>query len=243
MGDAWFEIASIEHFWVCRRFNVLHRLAGDLAASAREMADVGCGHGLLQWQIENAYGKKVAGFDLNEFALENNQSSQSEIYCYDIAQKAPALRERFDLIFLFDVLEHIEDEDAFLAALLFHLSAGGKIILNVPAGRWAYSAYDRAAGHVRRYSHRSLRDTAARNGLQLARWSYWGFPLIPVLLARRLWLARIHDRGRIISEGFASRTKTMNYWLGVISRFELIPQRVLGTSLMAVIERARGPLL
>ena len=240
MADAWFEIASIEHFWVRRRFDVLRHLAGDLLASAREAADVGCGHGLLQRQVETAYGKDVTGFDLNEFALKHNQSSRSEIYCYDIFQKDSALRERFDLVFLFDVLEHIPDEDAFLAALLFHMAPSGKIILNVPAGQWAYSAYDRAAGHLRRYSRRSLRETAERNRLRLLRWTYWGFPLVPILIARNLWLARVRDRDRIISDGFDSRNDTVSHLLAVMAKLEVIPQRILGTSLMAVVERPCG---
>jgi SAM-dependent methyltransferase len=240
MADSWFHVASVEHFWIRRRFDVLGRVAGDLIAGAQEIAEIGCGHGLLQQQIEDAYAKEVAGFDLNEFALKHNLSSRSGVYCYDILQKHLSLRERFDLILLFDVLEHIADEDAFLTALRFHLAPAGKVILNVPAGPWAYSAYDRAAGHVRRYSARSLRDTMGRNRLEVARWSYWGFPLLPTLLARNLWLAGISDEDKIISGGFDSRTDTMNRLLTVLSRFELIPQRVLGTSLMAVVERARG---
>jgi SAM-dependent methyltransferase len=240
MADRWFEVASVEHFWIRRRFDILRRVAGDLIADAGEVAEIGCGHGLLQRQIEGTYAKEVAGFDLNEFALKHNQSFRSGVYCYDIFQKHPPLRERFDLILLFDVLEHISDEDAFLTALLFHLAPDGKVVLNVPAGPWAYSAYDRAAGHVRRYSARSLRDTIERNRLEVARWSYWGFPLLPSLIARNLWLAGISDEGKIISEGFDSRTDAMNHLLTVISRFELIPQRVLGTSLMAVVERAPG---
>jgi hypothetical protein len=57
MADRWFEIASIDHFWVRRRFDVLRRLAGDWIANSRAMAEIGCGHGLLQRQIEDAYGQ------------------------------------------------------------------------------------------------------------------------------------------------------------------------------------------
>ena len=54
MAEQWFEIASMDHFWVRRRFEVLRRLAGSLIPSAREIAEIGCGHGLLQRQIEDA---------------------------------------------------------------------------------------------------------------------------------------------------------------------------------------------
>ncbi len=236
MADRWFEIAVMEHFWIRRRFYVFRRLAGSLIAKAREIAEIGCGNGLLQRQIEQAYGREVTGFDLNEAALKRNVSCSSAVNCYDVCQRNPALREKFDLIFLFDVLEHITDEDGFLNALLFHLALGGKLIVNVPAGMWAYSAYDVAAGHVRRYSLRSLGDTANRNHLEMSKCTYWGLPLVPTLLLRKLWLLGGRDQDRIISAGFDSRGDLINRVLGLISRCEPIPQRILGTSLMAVLE-------
>jgi methyltransferase family protein len=238
MAQHWFEIASVEHFWVRRRFAVLQRLAEKRIWAAQELAEVGCGHGLLQKQVEDAYGKDVSGFDLNESALRQNVSSRSKLYCYDIFQRNAALGERFDLIFLFDVLEHISDESAFLKALLFHLSPSGRLLVNVPAGQWAFSAYDDAAGHVRRYSIKTLKLVMAANGLALKEWTYWGLPLVPSLLLRKLWLMGKHDEKEIISAGFDSRSVVVNRMMGLLSGMEWIPQRVLGTSLMAVLQRA-----
>jgi cyclopropane fatty-acyl-phospholipid synthase-like methyltransferase len=237
MADRWFEIASIEHFWVQRRFEVLRRLAEGLIISAKDMAEIGCGNGLLQRQIEDGYDMEVAGFDLNEFALKQNVSRRSAVCCYDIFCANPTLQSKFDLIFLFDVLEHISDEDGFLAALRFHLAGNGKLILNVPAGQWAYSKYDQAAGHVRRYSIGMLRETAARSGLRVQKWSYWGLPLVPTLAVRRLWLKSKKDKAGIISSGFDPRSKAINRLLRLVSQCELVPQKVLGTSLMAILER------
>ena len=121
MTDGYFELASLGHFWVRRRFEVFQKLAGELVSSARDMAEIGCGQGLLQRQIELAYGREVTGFDLNENGLKHSLSQRSRVICYDVFQKAEAFRERFDLIFLWDVLEHLEDEDSFLEAVRFHL--------------------------------------------------------------------------------------------------------------------------
>jgi hypothetical protein len=236
MADRWFEIASVEHFWIRRRFEVFQRLAGALITGTPAIAEIGCGHGLLQRQIEDAYDREVAGFDLNELALRQNVSRLSPIFCYDIHQKNTELRERFGLILLFDVLEHIADEDRFLSALIFHLGSGGKIVVNVPAGQWAYSAYDVAAGHVRRYSIHSLRCVAARHRLQVTQWTYWGLPLLPPLLLRKLWLRGNDDKDEVISRGFNSRTRLLNRLLGLLSKCEPIPQKLLGSSVMAVLQ-------
>lgn len=235
MADRWFEIASIDHFWVQRRFEVLRRLAAGLILNSREMAEVGCGHGLLQKQIEDTYQRELTGFDLNEFALKQSSAVLSKVCCYDVYRVDPRLQARFDLILLFDVLEHISNEDGFLKAILFHLNPRGRLIINVPAGQWAFSSYDIAAGHVRRYSIHTLGETAARNGLQIQQWSYWGLPLVPILVLRKLWLMGQQDQSKIITAGFHSRSPSINKALGIVSKCELIPQKFLGTSLMAVL--------
>jgi SAM-dependent methyltransferase len=240
MADRWFEIASVGHFWVRRRFEVLQRLADGLIKGAQDMAEIGCGHGLLQRQVEDAYAREVMGFDLNEFALKQNVSRRSRVCCYDIYQRDLALKDRFDVIFLFDVLEHITDEDRFLNALLFHLTRQGKLVINVPAGQWAFSSYDVAAGHVRRYSIRTLSESAGRNGLETQEWSYWGLPLVPTLVLRKLWLTGQRGQSTIITTGFDSRSTAINSVLGALSRCEWIPQKFLGTSLMAVLQVASG---
>ena len=199
MADRWFEIASVDHFWIRRRFEVLQAFCGGIVSRAGEMAEIGCGHGLLQRQIEDAYKHEVTGFDLNEYALKHNVSRHSGVCCYDILGREPALKEKFDVIFLFDVLEHITEEDSFLGAVLFHLARRGKVILNVPAGVWAYSKYDVAAGHVRRYTINTLRDAARRNRMDIQDWTYWGMPLVPALMLRKLWLMGTRDRGEIIT--------------------------------------------
>ena len=244
MSDQWFTVATVDHFWIHRRFEVLRQLAGDLIQNAGDMAEIGCGCGFLQRQIEDSYQRQVTGFDLNEFALRRNLARLSNICCYDVHQQDPSLRDRFDLLFLFDVLEHMADENRFLRSVAFHLKPGGKLIVNVPAGMWLHSAYDQAAGHVRRYSIRTLQASAARSGLRIANWSYWGLPLVPTLLLRKLWLAGKRDpagerqKNQIITTGFSTRTRTVNRLLSLLSNCERIPQGLLGTSIMAVLEVA-----
>lgn len=237
MADQWFEVAPIDHFWVQRRFEVFQSLGGELLSGAGEIAEIGCGHGLIQRQIELVYGRGVSGFDLNDFALKQNLSRQSKVYCYDIFQMNSDLKEKFAVIFLFDVLEHITDEDRFLGALLFHLAPGGRLVINVPAGQWAFSEYDTAAGHVRRYAIDGLRAVAKRNSMEIQNWTYWGLPLVPTLLIRKLWLAGKRDRNKIIISGFDSRAPWINMTLKNLSRLEWIPQKLAGTSLMAILKR------
>ncbi len=71
-----------------------------------------------------------------------------------------AANEVFDTILYIDVLEHIEDDLGEMGAALTHLQPGGKIIVLSPAQPWLFNEFDRALGHFRRYTRRSLRACA-----------------------------------------------------------------------------------
>jgi SAM-dependent methyltransferase len=237
MGDQWYEIARLDHPWIVRRFEVLRRLADGLIRQATSIAEVGCGHGLLQRQVEDFYGVEVTGFDLNAAALKQTASRVSPVCCYDLLEQNPEYKGCFDLIFLFDVLEHIPEEDRFLRALKFHLAPGGRVLINVPALQSLFSRYDQVVGHLRRYSIRSLGNVARRSGMVISNVSYWGLPLLPLLVLRNVWVAGRSDEN-VISSGFDTHGPLFDRMMSWVSRCEPMPQRLLGTSLMAVLERA-----
>ena len=232
MGDWWFDIATSTHFWIRRRFEVMRRLADSVLRNSRRAAEIGCGNGLLQRDIEDYYGIPVAGFELNETALQKNVSRRSPLYCYNIHQRNPEFRAHFDLLLLCDVLEHIDDESEFLQSVKFHLARSGTLLMNVPAHEFFFSDYDRAAGHIRRYSANQLTNVAERNGMKVRALTYWGLPLVPLLLLRKA-ISMQRSNGK---SGFDARGNTLNHLLSVVARCEPLPQKFLGTSIMAVLE-------
>jgi SAM-dependent methyltransferase len=62
----------------------------------------------------------------------------------------------YDTILYLDVLEHIADDAAELAAAANHLAPGGHLVVLGPAHQFLFSAFDQAIGHYRRYNSRSL---------------------------------------------------------------------------------------
>ncbi|MEO6785884.1 MAG: class I SAM-dependent methyltransferase [Chthoniobacteraceae bacterium] len=237
MGDAWFSIASIEHFWIRRRLAVLRCLTADFPWGSSKLAEIGCGSGLVQRQIEDAFGATVDGFDLNETALKQSVCRSSPRFCYNIFARSPSLESNYDGLILFDVLEHLDNDQEFLKAALFHLKPGGRVFINVPADPRLMSAYDRAAGHVRRYSEDVLLALANACGLNVESWSYWGWPLRPLLHARKWRLRNVEDAGTILRAGFAPPGRIANALLLFLSQFERIPQHFSGSSLMLVAQR------
>src|SRR5205085_671077 len=109
------------HFWIRRRLAVLRRLTAKFPWSSSKLAEIGCGSGLVQRQIEDEFGTTVDGFDLNETALKQSVCRLSSRFCYNIHARNPALESTYDGIILFDVLEHLDHDKEFLMAALFHL--------------------------------------------------------------------------------------------------------------------------
>lgn len=73
--------------------------------------------------------------------------------------------ESFDAILYIDVLEHISDDQAEMQRASDLLRAGGRLIVLAPAHEWLYTPFDRAIGHVRRYTKDALRRCSPRNCL------------------------------------------------------------------------------
>ncbi len=92
---------------------------------------------------------------------------------------------------------------------------------------------------MRRYAIGNLQDAARRNQLAVTAWTYWGLPLVPTLVIRRIWLMGQHDHDKILSAGFDKRSDTINRLMGTLSECEMIPQTVLGTSLMGVLQTSQ----
>jgi SAM-dependent methyltransferase len=83
---------------------------------------------------------------------------------------------RFDVLFSFDVLEHVEDDRAALAQWASWLRPGGILMLSVPARMSLWSPGDEWAGHYRRYERNQLRDLLTAAGFELEVFECYGFP-------------------------------------------------------------------
>ena len=241
MTDFWYDMAAIDHFWMRRRFEVFKHLADALIRKAAHVAEIGCGNGIVQRQVEDHYKIPVAGFELNELALKKNISRMSQLYCYDIHQRSPEFRAHFDFLLLFDVIEHIGDESAFLQSIKYHMSDSGILAINVPALQALYSKYDEAQGHFRRYSIPQLVAVVERNAFKMRSLTYWGLPLVPVLMARKAVLKLRSTEQGIVSAGFDPGSAAINSSLGLLARCERLPQKIAGTSLMMIAENQAGP--
>jgi putative flippase GtrA len=98
-----------------------------------------------------------------------------------------AFARTYNLIGLFDVLEHIEDDKAFLSRAQNALAAEGSLVLTVPAFMFLWSAHDVEHHHFRRYTVGSLKKLLESEGYSVAYASYWNCSLLlPAAVLRLL---------------------------------------------------------
>jgi len=234
MADDWFDVANLDHFWIKRRFEVFRQLLRrlDLDPQNLKVAEIGCGNGLVQYQFSKYYGINVDGFDLNEIALQKSVATEQNLFLYNIHEKKPEYKNYYDLLILFDVIEHINDQIQFVDSALYHLKKGGILAVNVPALQSLYSDYDLAAGHIRRYNIKSIKLLEKNLTIKKLILTYWGFPLLPILIIRKLILAFSKNKNQTVNLGFKPSSNFVNYFLYHLSQLELIPQSISGTSLM-----------
>lgn len=146
-------------------------------------------------------------------------------------------RGHYNLVGLFDVLEHVEDDVAALKHIGDCLAPGGKILLTVPAFPWMWSAHDVVNHHHRRYTKATLRDAVTKAGLRMDKLSWFNSILFAPAAAARLWGKAT---GKNDSDD-AQPSPTVNMILErlfglerhLVGRFPMPP----GVSLLAVISR------
>jgi SAM-dependent methyltransferase len=104
----------------------------------------------------------------------------------------------FDTLLYMDVLEHIEDDRAEMARAAARLRPGGRLIVLAPAHQWLFTPFDRAIGHHRRYTRRTLR-AVAPEGLALERLAYLDSVGLLASLGNRLVLRSARPGARQVA--------------------------------------------
>jgi 2-polyprenyl-3-methyl-5-hydroxy-6-metoxy-1,4-benzoquinol methylase len=234
MADEWFQFATADHFWMQWRHCLLVRALQCAGDDVRNALEIGCGHGVAREMLERDLGISVDGCDLNRTALETAKPGKGNLFVYNILDQKSSLLGRYDAVLLLDVIEHIDDDAAFVRAALRHLRSGGIVAVNVPANMMLFSDYDRVAGHVRRYTRHGLRGLLESCGVEIQGIQPWGLLMIPLLLARKTLLRRA-KQADVIRTGFVPPNSLSQLLLRGMKNIETsLPFRMpFGTSILA----------
>jgi SAM-dependent methyltransferase len=94
-----------------------------------------------------------------------------------IHASAALWKDEFDVLMSFEVLEHIEFDDAALKEWTGWVKPGGYLVLSVPALKSMWGPSDVWAGHYRRYEKDEFMALLNNNGLECLHFEAYGYPL------------------------------------------------------------------
>ena len=118
------------------------------------------------------------------------------------------INDQFDLVIALDFLEHFEDDYAVLRKFCSLTTAGGTIILCVPAREKKWDETDRWAGHFRRYEkHTIIKKLSEVNLFCETVWSF-GFPLLNVATKVRNYLLAKQNRENVYLKRYDQSQRT-----------------------------------
>lgn len=187
--SAYIEMQELEdsHWWFVARRQIITDLLYQFCSPPCKILEVGCGTGGNLTMLRQ-FGELKA-FEMDPSALEMaHQKGVNDVtltlgVCPD---HIPYEGEQFDLICLFDVLEHIKEDQKTLVQLKKYLKPQGKIIITVPAYPWLFGPHDQLLQHHRRYSLAGLKKVIHHSGLKIQKISYFNTFLFPIAVINRL---------------------------------------------------------
>jgi SAM-dependent methyltransferase len=141
--------------------------------------EIGVGSGRLYEDLKRR-GFSGLCLDLSEDLIQDHQRHTSHAGSTVVFQVGDffLLREQFDLLIAFEVLEHYEADDLCLAKWVRLLRPQGTLIFSVPAHMRQWTRNDTRAGHARRYEKTDLIRKLSASHLHLDTFWCYGFPVL-----------------------------------------------------------------
>ena len=177
------------HWWFTGRRRILSKLIASLCLpDDARILEIGSGTG-GNLEMLSRFGK-VSSVEMDETARAI--ATEKTGGAFDIRSGICPTNmpfkpdEKFDLICLFDVLEHIDNDLAALASLKTLLTDGGQVLITVPAYKWLWSTHDQFLHHKRRYSSGELISKLDETGFCVKKISYFNTFLLPFAAGARM---------------------------------------------------------
>jgi len=231
---------SENHFFSSTRKRKVIKLMERYVPLTDKILEIGPGSGyMMRYLIKNGYR-----IDCADNIIKTLKRCEGEdhygLYQFDIMEHP--FREEYDVVLLFDVLEHAEDDLSFLKRIWLMLKPKGKIILTVPALMQLWSEWDEKSGHKRRYSSENLEKVIEGAGFKVQEVKYFFFMTIPFIFAVRKFKDIIKYFG--IRFGFGSEYNMPKYvnaiMMSLMNIEDLLSKHIkypLGSSIIMVAEK------
>lgn len=200
LKEAQYKQNQQRHPWEMARFRFFSDLVQSNLHSINQkggiLMDVGCGDTWFVEQIALNYPNiRYFAVDINfsdeHLSMFRNKYKDGRIQVFKTIDDAAAAMpgEQADMVLLLDVIEHIQDDIAFLKMLKASSAVGAQteLVITVPAYQRLFSSHDVFLEHYRRYTNQMLVEHTRQGGWKAGETGYFFFSL---LLARILVWAK-----------------------------------------------------
>jgi SAM-dependent methyltransferase len=186
---------SSRYWWYCAKETLVDALItgyapvpGNSAGPASGVADqlkiidLGCGTGSM-FGVLSKKGRLV-GLEPSRDALTYAATQNRAMLVQAGSCAIPFGEHTFDIVTMFDSLEHIENDLKALEEAHKIIRKNGLLLITVPAFEWLISWREKQLGHKRRYSKTSLVNTLNQAGFHVSFVRYMYAALFPLLVVK-----------------------------------------------------------
>jgi SAM-dependent methyltransferase len=183
------ELAELEagNFWFRARNKLILWAIHKYSPALESFLEIGCGTGFVISAISNQFpDARLSGSEYLEEGLVYARQRVPRAVFTQMDARHIAFESELDTIGAFDVLEHIEEDEAVLQQICKALKPGGMLFITVPQHRWLWSAFDEYACHARRYDAHELHKKVSSAGFEIIRSTSFVSTLLPAMYLTRL---------------------------------------------------------
>lgn len=169
---------------------------------SQKILEVGSGLGYLTYAIARE-GYDIVGLDISMDAIQKAENQFGKYYiCEDVYQYALDNSEKFDVVILTEVIEHVPDPSGFSSVLLNLLKPGGKIIISTP-NKSAYPKHEYwhtelPPVHLTWFSEDSFHVISQQKGLTLSLFDFTKFNKKHIDFTRFKYYESYYERHKIV---------------------------------------------
>ncbi len=163
--------AEDQHFWHRSRNRIIAERLSNLGFPPRRgglrtrVLELGCGGGCVARHLDSlGYDVTAVEGHLSLATRAAERVPGARVIAHDLGRGLTDVGRAFDVVALFDVIEHLDDPVGALRSALALASQDGIVVGTVPALDLLWSKVDELAGHKRRYDSHSLRGELERVG-------------------------------------------------------------------------------
>lgn len=146
----------------------------------KKVLEIGCMHGYLLSALKDR-GYDVSGIELDGDAVKYCQSKGLDVKQSSMEDFLATSKQKYDVIFMSHVLEHIADPRAGLDLLKNHLTKNGKLIVVVPNSHarsaklfGKYWGYWQVPVHIHHFNQPSIRRLFDGTGYKIKKVDFFG---------------------------------------------------------------------